>query len=78
PAAFARLAGLAALATPPVLVAVGGGTSLTRTLTCEQARMRNGLPALLIDPDAAGDGPGRDLALTTVLSGRADLVGTTA
>ncbi|MEU0989206.1 FAD-dependent monooxygenase [Streptomyces sp. NPDC005953] len=54
----------------PVLVAIHGGTSLTRTLACEQARMHDGLPALLIDPDADHDN-----AVTTVLSGRADLVG---
>jgi len=54
----------------PVLVAVHSGTPLTRTLVCERARMVHGIPALLIDP--AFD---RDQALTTVLSGRADLVG---
>lgn len=70
-----RLSRLAALPEPdrPILVAVHGGTPLTRTLACEQARMRNGLPALLIDPAADRDG-----ALTTVLSGRADLVGVPA
>jgi anthraniloyl-CoA monooxygenase len=54
----------------PELVAVHGGTPLTRTLVCEQARMREHVPALSIVP-----APDPDLALTTVLSGRADLVG---
>ena len=75
PAACARLAELAALDAPPVLVAVHGGTSLTRMLLCEQARMHDGLPALLVDPDATDDEPTRDRAVTAVLSGRADLVG---
>jgi 2-polyprenyl-6-methoxyphenol hydroxylase-like FAD-dependent oxidoreductase len=54
----------------PVLVAVYGGTALTRTLLCEQARMHHPIPALLCDPE-----PDRDRAVTAVLSGRADLVG---
>ncbi|QRP43043.1 FAD-dependent monooxygenase [Amycolatopsis sp. FDAARGOS 1241] len=65
----------------PVLVAVHGGTALTRMLVCEQARLRAGIPALLVDPDAVGPEPDdatRDRALTTVLSGRADLVGVPA
>ena len=78
PAACARLAELAALDVPPVLVAVHGGTFLTRMLVCEQARMHDGLPALLVDPDAADDEPTRDRAVTAVLSGRADLVGVPA
>jgi 2-polyprenyl-6-methoxyphenol hydroxylase-like FAD-dependent oxidoreductase len=57
----------------PALVAVHGGTPLTRTLVCEQARLHTGIPALLID-----DGLDADLAVTTVLSGRADLVGAPA
>lgn len=69
PDVFARLAELPR-PDGPVLVAVHGGTPLTRVLVCEQARMRERLPALLIDPE-----PDRDRALTTVLSGRADLVG---
>ena len=77
PDVFARLADLAGRAVPPVLVAVHGGTALTRTLLCEQARLHERLPALLVDPDA-GDDAGRDRALTTVLSGRADLVGVPA
>ena len=73
--AYARLAEIAVLpeADRPVLAAVHGGSALTRTLLCEQARLCDGLPALLIEPEA-----GRDLALTAVLSGRADLVGVTA
>ncbi|WP_433507078.1 FAD-dependent monooxygenase [Pseudonocardia halophobica] len=81
PDVFARLTALARLDTPPVLVAVHGGTALTRTLTCEQARLQSGLPALLVEPaagDADDDGRARDRALTTVLSGRADLVGVPA
>jgi anthraniloyl-CoA monooxygenase len=57
----------------PVLAAVHGGTPLTRVLLCEEARLRLGLPALLIDP-----GLDRDQAATMVLSGRADLVGVPA
>ncbi|MEW2399406.1 FAD-dependent monooxygenase [Streptomyces sp. NPDC046862] len=56
----------------PELVAVRGGTPLTRTLVCERARMRERLPALAIETE-----PDRDRAVTTVLSGRADLVGVT-
>jgi anthraniloyl-CoA monooxygenase len=51
------------------LVAVHGGTPLTRTLLCEQARMECRVAALLVDPDLD-----RDRALTAVLAGRADLV----
>ena len=54
----------------PALVAVHGGTPLTRVLVCERARMVEKIPALLVDP-----GIDRDQALTTVLSGRADLIG---
>jgi salicyloyl-CoA 5-hydroxylase len=77
PAVFAHLTGLAQLGgRAPVLVAVHGGTPLTRTLVCERARLHDGLPALLVD---TGDEDGRrDRALTTVLSGRADLVGVPA
>ncbi|MEQ3553832.1 FAD-dependent monooxygenase [Pseudonocardia nematodicida] len=79
PAAEQRLAELAGLAEPPAVVVVHGGTALTRTLVCEQARLGAGLPALLVDPDAvAGDEATRDRALTTVLSGRSDLVGVPA
>jgi len=68
------LARLASWGGEPVLVAVHGGTALTRTRLCEQARLHDGLPALLVDPDGHDDSA-RDRALTTVLSGRADLVG---
>ncbi|WP_324786589.1 FAD-dependent monooxygenase [Streptomyces sp. H51] len=75
PEACGRLARFAALPDRdrPVLAAVYGGTPLTRTLLCEQARMAEKLPALLIEPDAD-----RDHGVTTVLSGRADLVGVQA
>jgi len=69
PEVFARLAGLTG-PDGPELVAVHGGTPLTRTLVCERARMRENLPVLSIEPE-----PDRDHALTKVLSGRADLVG---
>ncbi|MGQ0573793.1 MAG: FAD-dependent monooxygenase [Pseudonocardia sp.] len=84
PAAFARLTELAELgAAAPVLVAVHGGTALTRTLVCEQARMHDRLPALLVEPRSGDNEPGddgavRDRALTAVLAGRADLVGVPA
>ncbi|HKS44509.1 MAG TPA: FAD-dependent monooxygenase [Amycolatopsis sp.] len=68
PRAFAQLTRFADAA--PVLVAVHGGTALTRTLLCEQARLRHRMPALLVDP-----GADTDTAVTAVLSGRADLVG---
>lgn len=71
PAAGKQLAGIAAAG--PVLAAVSGGTPLTRTLLSEHARLRLGLPALLIDP-----GLSRDQAVTAVLAGRADLVGVPA
>ena len=53
-----------------VLVAVRGGTPLTRRLLCEEARLSCRTTALLI-PDVVDD----DAALTEVLSGRVDLVG---
>jgi anthraniloyl-CoA monooxygenase len=55
------------------LVAVHGGSAFTRTLVCEEVRMRHHVPALLVDPDLDRDG-----AVTAVLSGRADLVATGA
>jgi anthraniloyl-CoA monooxygenase len=74
PEAAGRLAALTKRAGPepsrPVLAAVHSGTPLTRVRLCEEARLRLGLPALLVDP--ALD---RDQAVTVVLSGRADLVG---
>ena len=70
PAAVADLeAGLAAGA---AVVAVSGGTAVTRVLLCEEARMVRATPALLID-----DGLRPAEAATLVLSGRADLVGAT-
>jgi anthraniloyl-CoA monooxygenase len=68
PAVYEKLATTAAAV--PVLVAVHGGTPLTRTLVCERARMVERIPALLVDPRID-----RDKAVTAVLSGRADLVG---
>ena len=60
-------AGVAAGAT---VVAVTGGSPVTRVLLCEEARMVRGTPALLVD-----DGLRAAQAATVVLSGRADLVG---
>jgi anthraniloyl-CoA monooxygenase len=71
PAVFGALGRLARHR--PALVAVHGGTPLTRTLVCEQARLQTGVPALLID-----DGLDPNQAVTMVLSGRADLVGAPA
>lgn len=54
------------------LVAVDGGTPLTRRLLCEAARLEQGAVSLLVedvDADRAAD-----VALTAVLSGRTDLV----
>jgi anthraniloyl-CoA monooxygenase len=68
PGAIAALeAGVAAGAT---VVAVSGGSPVTRVLLCEEARMVRGTPALLVD-DALRPAQ----AATLVLSGRADLVG---
>ncbi|HEY2095251.1 MAG TPA: FAD-dependent monooxygenase [Pseudonocardia sp.] len=71
PAALELLASL--VAAEPVLVAVYGGTALTRTLLCEQARLGHRVPVLLLDDELD-----RDRAVTTVLAGRADLVGLSA
>ena len=71
PAVFTAIAQLARHR--PTLVAVHGGTPLTRTLVCERARLHAGIPALLID-----DNLDTDRAVTAVLSGRADLVGAPA
>ncbi len=54
------------------VVAVSGGSPVTRVLLCEEARMVRGVPALLVD-----DGLRAAEAATMVLSGRADLVGAT-
>ena len=50
------------------LVVVRGGTSFTRRLLCEHARLSRGVPTVLVE-DAD-----EDRALTAVLSGRTDLV----
>jgi anthraniloyl-CoA monooxygenase len=52
------------------LVAVFGGTSLTRRLLCEEARLGCSAATLLVLDELDAD-----VALTEVLSGRADLVG---
>jgi salicyloyl-CoA 5-hydroxylase len=60
------------VATGAMLVAVGGGTALTRRLLCEAARLEHGVVSLLVeevDPALAAD-----IAQTAVLSGRTDLV----
>jgi anthraniloyl-CoA monooxygenase len=77
PTTRTALAWLARLDIPPAVVAVYGGTPLTRTLVSEQARLAEGLPVLLIDGPGAGpdEAASRDRALTAVLSGRADLIG---
>jgi 2-polyprenyl-6-methoxyphenol hydroxylase-like FAD-dependent oxidoreductase len=71
PAVYAILADVARH--DPALIAVHGGTPLTRTLLCEQIRMQHRVPALLVE-----DNLDEDLAITTVLAGRADLVGAPA
>ena len=63
------------LAEGAVLVAVEGGTALTRRLVCEAVRLDHGAVALLVD-DGPEPGPAADdVAVTAVLSGRTDLVG---
>jgi 2-polyprenyl-6-methoxyphenol hydroxylase-like FAD-dependent oxidoreductase len=57
------------LAAGACLVAVGGGTALTRRLVCEAARLGSGAVTMLVE-DAT-----EDAARTAVLSGRADLIG---
>ena len=59
------------LAAGACLVAVGGGTALTRRLVSEAARLEHGAVTLLIE-----DGSD-DAARTAILSGRADLIGRT-
>ena len=65
----ARASLRAAVDAGAALVAVHGGTAVTRTLMCEEARLLLGVPTVLVDPDLDRDG-----ALTAVLSGRTDLV----
>jgi salicyloyl-CoA 5-hydroxylase len=63
-----------ALAAGASLVAVGGGTPLTRRLICEAARLAHGAVTLLVEDGDTGPGLD-DMACTEVLSGRTDLVG---
>ncbi|TQN42280.1 anthraniloyl-CoA monooxygenase [Blastococcus colisei] len=71
PAALDAVAKGAAAGT--ALVAVSGGTALTRRLLCEAARLEHGAVSLLVDEvDAAA---AEDVAVTAVLSGRTDLIG---
>ncbi|WP_367320219.1 FAD-dependent monooxygenase [Streptomyces sp. HUAS ZL42] len=69
PEMYEELARAARGTTPPALVAVRGGTPLTRSLLAEQARLVHGVPALIVE-----DGMDDDRAETLLLSGRADLV----
>jgi anthraniloyl-CoA monooxygenase len=71
PAEAAVIRGLAAGA---CLVAVDGGTSFTRRLISETARLEHGAVTMLIE-DADENPAFEDRALTAVLSGRADLMG---
>jgi salicyloyl-CoA 5-hydroxylase len=63
-----------ALAEGACLVAVGGGTALTRRLVCEAARLDHGAVTLLVE-DGSEDGVFEDRARTAILSGRTDLIG---
>lgn len=67
PAVYEHLA--TALDEGPELVAVHGGTELTRTLLAERARLVHHMPLLLVEDDAD-----EDRARTLLLSGRADVV----
>jgi anthraniloyl-CoA monooxygenase len=71
PETFTTVAELAGRS--PAVVAVHGGTPLTRTLVAEQARLAEGLPTIVVDTELD-----RDKAVTAVLSGRTDLVGAPA
>jgi salicyloyl-CoA 5-hydroxylase len=53
------------------LVVVRGGTALTRRLVCEEARLSAGAKTVLV-----ADSISADVAVTEILSGRTDLVGT--
>jgi anthraniloyl-CoA monooxygenase len=64
-----------ALAAGACLVAVEGGTALTRRLVCEAARLEHGAVTMLVE-DGSRDSTFEDRARTAVLSGRTDLVGT--
>ncbi len=52
------------------LVAIGGGTALARARLSEEVRLQLGVPSAIVDDELTGDA-----AVTTVLAGRADLVG---
>nr|BFE74798.1 hypothetical protein GCM10020092_080990 [Actinoplanes digitatis] len=71
PAAFDAVAKGAAAGA--ALIAVRGGTALTRRLICEEARLTRHATTLLVQ-DARDD----EEALTEILSGRTDLVGVPA
>lgn len=58
-----------AAAAGAALAVVVGGTPLTRSLLSEQVRFTCGVPSVLLEPSWD-----RDAAVTTVLSGRADVV----
>jgi hypothetical protein len=62
------------LAAGAALVAVGGGTALTRRLVCEAARLGRHSVTMLVE-DGPLDASTEDTARTAVLSGRADLIG---
>ena len=70
----AQQAAARALAAGACLVAVAGGTPLTRRLVCEAARLEQGAMTLLVE-DGSEDSAFEDRARTAVLSGRTDLVG---
>jgi 2-polyprenyl-6-methoxyphenol hydroxylase-like FAD-dependent oxidoreductase len=70
PEARARIAALAAADPRPSLIAVHGGSPLCRNLLSEETRMVRNIPSVVIQSEHD-----QDRALTTVLSGRADLVG---
>ena len=56
------------------LVAVDGGTALTRRLVCEAARLDHGAVTMLVE-DGSEDSAFEDRARTAILSGRTDLIG---
>ena len=65
-----------AVAAGACLVAVDGGTALTRRLVCEAARLDHGAVTMLVE-DGSEDSAFEDRARTAILSGRTDLVGIT-
>jgi salicyloyl-CoA 5-hydroxylase len=75
----AQQAAARALAAGACLVAVAGGTPLTRRLVCEAARLEQGAVTLLVEDGSEDsvfeDSVFEDRARTAVLSGRTDLVG---